>query len=201
MSDEASLDEGQAPAPEATQHDWEKDYKELQAEYTRSQQALKDEQAAWADEQALLARIQEKHPHLIADGEDDLDDEDDDEIEPERAEPKPDPRVDNLVQWQAEQQFERDLTKFIAGRELTDKGRKVIEALTQQGGNNPKALEAAVNEWFEISPVEEEKPKRKAPHVLAGGTTATDVPDFSDMTRDQVDQWMIDRARALEAQT
>jgi hypothetical protein len=55
--------------------DWQKRFTDTQAEYTRSQQALKDAQSVWEDEQALISRIGEKFPHLIAD--DETDDEDD----------------------------------------------------------------------------------------------------------------------------
>ena len=200
MSDEeATLEtEDSAQQQDTQETNWEQRYKDTQAEFTRKSQTL-------TDREALLAHIQENFPDMIAEeATEEAEDEDDlldDEETP--SEPKPDPRVDNLVAWQAEQQFEKDLKGFVGDRELTDKGRKVIQALTLNGGNNAQALKAAVDEWFEIAPpVEEEKPsKKKAPHVLAGGTTATDVPDFSEMTRGEVDQWMIDRARALEAQT
>jgi hypothetical protein len=54
--------------------DWQKRYTDTQAEYTRQQQALKDAESVWEDEQALLSRIGEKYPHLIADEETDEDD-------------------------------------------------------------------------------------------------------------------------------
>jgi hypothetical protein len=48
--------------------DWQKRYTDTQAEYTKNQQALADERKVWEDEQALLARVQEKFPHLLAEG-------------------------------------------------------------------------------------------------------------------------------------
>jgi hypothetical protein len=79
--------------------DWQKRYTDTQAEYTRQQQALKDAESVWEDEQALLARIGEKYPHLIADEEtDDEDDFDDD------SSPSPDVMTKaEFKEWQDEQ--------------------------------------------------------------------------------------------------
>jgi hypothetical protein len=53
MSVEDGIPEtGQAPEP--PQHDWEKDYKELQATYTQSQQRLKELERYESDPQAFI---------------------------------------------------------------------------------------------------------------------------------------------------
>lgn len=70
---------------------------------------LQSEQSVWDDENALLARIAEKYPHLIAEEDEDdipeLEDEDDDPV-------VHDPRVDDLLAWREEQQVARAQEAF-----------------------------------------------------------------------------------------
>lgn len=148
MSVEDGIPEGGQATPEPA-HDWEKDYKALQAEYTRSQQDLK----AWEDEQTAVQRFAEKFPHLMA--QDDEETIQEPEYEPD--EPTRDPRYDEiaptvqqLVAWQADQQYRSDLKEVAGDRELSDKARRTIKSWTAEGGNNRQALESAVNEWFEL---------------------------------------------------
>lgn len=106
----------------------------------------------------------------------------------------------------AAERYERDLTKSVGDRDLSDQGRDWIQFQTMKGGNNPDALKTAVKSWFEFEDglrgdgVAALRKAKKAPHVPSGGRAATEVKDFSQMTRDEIDQWMIERARSIEAQ-
>lgn len=151
MSDEAPQI-ADTPTTPADTTDWRQRYESLQPEYTRTTQALKDAESIWEDEQAALARFAEKFPHLIAA-------EDDDTPEPdyEPDEPVRDPRFDEiaptvqqLVAWQADQQYSRDLSEIVGDRELSEKAKRTIKSWTTEGGNNREALEGAVKEWFEL---------------------------------------------------
>lgn len=186
--------------------DWQKRFTDTQAEYTRSQQALKDAESVWEDEQALLARIQERHPHLIA--EDETEDVDDDDLD---SSDEPDVLTKSEFEaWQAEQQataqakenerqFEADLNKFVGDRELDDKGDAWIKSRTHKG---PEDLQESVNAWFEYidSLSGGTKRKKKTTPPLAGGQTATGVPEYGDMKRDEINDRMVARARELETQ-
>lgn len=147
MSVEDGIPETGQATPEPT-HDWERDYKALQAEYTRSQQDLK----AWEDEQTAVQRFAEKFPHLMA-----QDDEEDTEEPYEPDTPVNDPRVDQhekqiqqFAQWQAEQQYAADLKQVAGDHELSAHAKRTIKSWTAEGGNNRAALEASVKEWLEL---------------------------------------------------
>jgi hypothetical protein len=200
-----SVEDGIPETGQATEapHDWEKDYKALQAEYTRSQQALKDEQAAWDDEQALLARIAEKHPNMIA-----AEEEPEPEIEYDEDE-APLTRAE-FTKWQAEQkaereqqessrQFNADLERFVGERELSPQGQAWINEQARQGKvKGPDDLEKAVQSYFEWEDgLRGPRAKPNAPHVLKGGKAASETPDFSQMSQDQVNEYMAERAKAL----
>jgi hypothetical protein len=149
LSVEDGIPEGGQATPEPA-HDWERDYKALQAEYTRSQQELK----AWEDEPTALQRFAEKYPHLMAPEDDDTPDP---EPDYEQREPMRDPRFDEiaptvqqLVAWRAEEQYARDLNDIAGDRSLSEKAKRTIKSWTTEGGNNRQALEAAVKEWIEF---------------------------------------------------
>lgn len=186
--------------------DWQKRFTDTQAEYTRSQQALKDAESVWEDEQALLARIAEKHPHLLMDEETEPveDDELDSSDEPDVM-TKAEFKAWQEEQTQAEQikaaqhQFETDLQKFVGDRELDDKGDAWIRSQQHKG---PEDLQQAVDAWFEyLDQLGGTKRKKKAPHVLPGGKTATGVPNYDDMSHDDAVAAMVERARSLDTQT
>lgn len=193
MPEEVTHDTVDTTTAAATQAeiDWQKRYADLQPEYTRTTQALKDAESVWDDEQALLARIAEKHPHLLI--EDEPEEEDTYEEQPE---PKPDPRVDNLVAWQAEQQLERDINRFRGDRELSDEGRETVEMMARgnPAGFNAKSLEAAVNRYFQLTtPPDPEKPKPHATHVVANGAAVTDDVDPSELSAADLTKRMVER--------
>lgn len=151
MSDEQGIpEEGQA----AQTHDWERDYKALQAEYTRSQQALKDEQAAWENEQAVLQRMAEKFPHLLTedDEEPEEDYEADDPVAPIRS------KLEQFEAWQQQvetergaERFNRDLKAELGDETVPSKVTDWIKDRTAALGNNPDALKQAVAEYREFA--------------------------------------------------
>lgn len=153
MSVEDGIPETGQAAPET--HDWERDYKALQAEYTRSQQALRDADV-WDDEQAVLARLAEKHPHLMVEDEDDdtefPDVDEDDPVAPLNS------RLDRFEQWQqqvenerGQARFAKDLKTELGDEPLPKKANDWIQNRTAALGNNPKALKQAVEEYREIA--------------------------------------------------
>lgn len=185
-----------APPQETT--DWQKRYEDLQPEYTKKSQIL-------SNQEALLAHISENFPELMAEETPaDEDEYEDYEDTPEPQPAKPDPRIDQFEAWMAEQQYEKDLTRFVGDRELDDEGREIVEAYSRANGHNVQSLEKAVNKWFALAdkfqPAEVDAPKgRKAPvPPPAAGAVATGVPDYSEMTEDQAVQAMTARARALD---
>jgi hypothetical protein len=167
---------------------------------------LRAAEAAWDDEEQAFERVREKFPHWLEtddDSDDDFEDEDATDDQPSLKE------LEELKAWRAQidserasNQYERDLGSLLGDRELSEQGRQVVDALCAQGGNHKKALEQAVENWFAISgeSTPKSKKKQRAPHVVTGGTETTGTPDYSDMTREQIDQAMVDRMRALEAQ-
>ncbi len=186
MTDEAPETPDTPSITEAADTDWQKRYSDLQPEYTRATQALKDEQSVWEDEQAALARLAEKFPHLFEDETDDT--EDDDVFEDEPAAPVQDPRVDFLAAKEAERQFEADFKQFNGDREVTGKGREWIEARSRHIADStgkkwgPDTLKMAVDEYHEhvneitSSHLERVTKSKKAPHTPAGGQPGTQVP-------------------------
>ena len=203
---DATLEEDSAEDTQA-EVDWQKRYTDTQAEYTRNQQALADERRVWEDEQALLARVQEKFPHLLAE-EDDTEDEDgfedeqdDDEIARLRAESK------QLREWQqaveAERRagaFNRDLNDALDGQEVSKEVRDWIYARTIALGDGQKNLKKAVEEFNAIAEGFQPKKKPRAPHVPKTGSAGGGQKDFSQMSQSEINDWMVERARALEAQ-
>lgn len=189
---------------------WQQRYESLQPEYTRTTQALKDAESVWEDEQALLQRIAEKHPHLLAEEEEETED------DPTFEETVDDPRfkeLEALKQWQAQVESERGEARFQADlkTELGDQpvpkaATDWIKARTHALGNNPTALKKAVEEFTSLSEelgtahLERVKQSKRAPHVPAGGSTPTGVPDFSQMTEKQALDWQVERARGITAQ-
>lgn len=179
--------------------DWRKRYEDLQPEYTKKSQIL-------SNQEALLAHISENFPELVAEETPDEEYEDFDE-DPEPQPAKPDPRIDQFEAWMAEQQYEKDLQRFVGDRELDDEGREIVEAYSRANGHTVQSLEKAVNKWFALAekfqPAQVDTPKgRKAPvPPPAAGAVATGVPDYSEMTREQAIEAMTARARALDSQT
>ena len=150
MPEELPTQEGGAPEVPQPDVDWQKRYTDTHAEYNRLNETFRRFES---DPSAVIEFIQAKHPDLLAAEEEDTPEE---EYEPDVA-PVHDPRVDQHEQeiqqfraWQAEQVYAADLKAVAGDRELSDKAKRTIKSWTAEGGNNRAALEAAVNEWFEL---------------------------------------------------
>lgn len=186
--------------------DWQKRYTDTQSEFTKKSQALKDAESVWEDEQALLARIQDKFPHLIAEEEEEtVEPDDSSEYEPEpeyMTKAEYDKREEEKQAAQAardaQAQFEQDYKKFIGDRELDQYGDAALRAGSYKG---PEELEQAITAYFEhMDSLGGSKRKRKTTASPQGGQAATGVPNYEDMTSDQINQAMVERARALDTQ-
>lgn len=172
MSVEDGIPETGQATPDSTPHDWERDYKALQAEYTRAQQDAK----GWEDEQTAIQRFAEKFPHLMAP------DDEEEAPEPEyelNDTPPRDPRFDELAPtvkqlqaWQAEQVYDADLKAVAGDRELSPMAKKTIKHLTAEGGNNRQALEKAVKDWIEYEDGMKPAERKPAPTPAPAGKAA-----------------------------
>lgn len=198
---------GNSPDPTDPVVDWEQRFKDTQAAYTKSQQELATERAAWEDEQALLTRLAEKHPHLLID-------EEEPETDPEP--PTADPQIAQLTKqqqefqaWQqqveadrAQERFTKDLAAEAGDREIAAEARDWIYQRTIAGGNNRDALTNATKAWFEFedrlrTPPEPKRPR--VPHVPTGGGPAGGGKDTADMTRQELSRYMLERIQAETA--
>jgi FtsZ-binding cell division protein ZapB len=155
MPEPEAPDTPDTPTPAADTTDWRTRYENLQPEYTRATQALKDAESVWEDEQAVLGRLQERYPHLF---EADEDEEtppppgEDDPVAPIRSE------LDEVKQWKAqveseraEARFARDLATELGDDKVPEKATDWIKDRTAALGNNPKALKQAVEEYRAIA--------------------------------------------------
>lgn len=196
----------------AAETNYEQRFKDTQAAFTKSQQALKDMESVWEDEDALVARIAEKFPHLVTEPEADTDDSSD--FVPGMAPPEePDPRLEALDKRaaaleaaEAERQYQADLNKLLGDREVDQTGRKFIRAACALGGDNYKALESAVSEFLglvgESSGSGSAPKKNRAPAVIPNGQAVLgDVPDYDNMSQSERWDAMAARARALNNQS
>lgn len=194
----------------AAETNYEQRFKDTQAAFTKSQQALKDMESVWEDEDALVARIAEKFPHLVTEPEADTDDNSD--FVPGMAPPEePDPRLEALDKRaaaleaaEAERQYQADLNKLLGDREVDQTGRKFIRAACALGGDNYKALESAVSEFLELvgESSGSASKKNKAPAVIPNGQAVLgDVPDYDSMSQSERWDAMTARARALNNQS
>lgn len=172
--------------------------KELKSELQRLKR-LEEDENAW------LEHGREKFPDQFA--------ADDESPEDEFLEDDDEPEVMTKAEfkaWQAEQeaarlaeanqqQFAADLDRFVGDRELSEYGNGWIHNQTYDG---PEDLEKAVNSWFDYEDeLRGSKPRnKKAAHVVTGGKAVTGTVDYSEMTRDQINEHMVARARALDTQ-
>jgi hypothetical protein len=163
-------------APEVTQPtvDWQKRYTDTHAEFNRLNEQFRRFES---DPDAVVEFIREKHPDLIAAEVEDTPEEPDYEPNGPVQDPRFDtlePTVQQLVTWQAEQQYKADLKEVAGDRSLSDRAKRTIKSWTAEGGNTRQALEAAVKEWFET---EEELrgPQRKPAPTPPSPGKATEV--------------------------
>ena len=194
----------------AAVENYEQRFKDNQAAFTKAQQALKEEQSLWEDEDAVLARLGEKFPHLLVDEDDgSVSDDDDGFVPAEKDPPLHDPRVDEidprlrvLEEAEAERRYRADRDSLIGDREIPESGLKFIRAMTAQGGDNKKALESAVNEWFSLFPEDTTQKSKRAPHIPGGGQSTVEAPpDYDSMSLHERHAAMAARAQAMLNQT
>jgi hypothetical protein len=173
--------------------------------------ALEHERAERREAKEFVRRIREEEDarteflkELGYEVESDVEEADDDEPEDEPdvylTREEYEAEKQERLERESQKQFETDLRGFVGDRELDERGAAWILSKTYKG---PEDLEAGVNAWFDwLDSVRGETPKKKqrAPHVVTGGQPVTGTPDYSDMTRDQINEAMFDRARALEGQ-
>lgn len=211
MTDE-QLPGEETGADEATSEsaiDWEQRYKDTHSNWNQLNERMSRFEK---DPSALIEFIQEKHPDLLA--EDDEEPDTEDLYEPDEDD-APMTRAE-FKQWQAEQKqqtaqlkgqelFEADLKGFAGDRELSKWADQSIRFRASQGEFNgaqgPEKLKAAVDEWFAEQEALAPKPRPRAPHVPSAGQAATDVPNWDDMTPGEINRYLVERVRAEEAQT
>lgn len=176
-----SVEDGIPEQGQATQpHDWEKDYKALQAEYTRSQQALKDHEGVWEDEQALRDRLVERG-FIVEDPEEDTpepDYDEDDPVAPIRSE------MEQFKTWRAqidqergEAQFARDLKDELGENKIPENAHAWIKDRTASLGNNRKALKQAVEEFIGLADEVRGPTRRDAPTPPPAGKAGEADPN------------------------
>lgn len=139
--------------------DWQKRYSDLQPEYTRATQALKEEQALWDDEAAAIARFQEKFPHLIAEPDEpendpDLYEEDEDPharklTELEKRQQAHDEYITRQLQKEDRETFNSDLSEEAGDRTLSRQAKDWIWNETVGAGGGRGNLKKAVAAWVE----------------------------------------------------
>jgi hypothetical protein len=204
MSVEDGIPEpGQAAPAAPPAHDWEKDYKELQATYTQSQQRLKDLERYEADPQAYLELGRQQGWIEIE--------------EPAAAEPEPgvDPRVAQLEQQNAElmtwreqveadrqaqrvaegeQQFQSDLDGWAKqeGLQLSKWDRMAILQQTLAAEEpGPDAAKAAFDAFAEDA--RSNQPRPRVPTPPSGGQPNTGTPNWNEMSEAAQAEHMAER--------
>jgi hypothetical protein len=196
-------DQGQAaPAPPA--HDWEKDYKELQATYTQSQQRLKDLERYEQDPQAYY-ELGAKHGVQF----------EFEEPAQEMPEPGVDPRVAQLEQqiaeqqaWreqveadrqaqrvaEGEQQFQADLDGWATqeGLQLSKWDRMaILQATLAAEEPGPDAAKAAFDAFAEDARSNQARPRVPTPPT--GGQPNTGTPKWGEMSEGEIAEYMAQR--------
>lgn len=157
------------------------------------------------DPEALMEFIRERHPNMVAE-------EPDPDPEPEyEPEPGDDPRIQQLLaqnqqltEWQAQverdrafNRFNEDLSNVAGEREISPQAREWIFHKTVETGDNKQALAKAAQAWFEFedslrAPAEPVS-KPRVPTPPAAGKTATGTKPFSEMTRQERDDYAYER--------
>lgn len=198
-----------ADSPEV---DWRKRYEDLQPDYTRKSQRLSEvERLLQGEDEDTFRTLMSQYGYEVADdGTIEPDTDDTPDLEPYDEAPVADPRVDQLLEFQSrieqamgQQRFTEDLNKTLSGREVDEIGQEWIRNRTAATGDNPAALEKAVNAWFEReekvleAALQAHKKSKRAPHVPAAGKAATQVLDLDDTAQRQ--QHMFQRFADLSA--
>ena len=135
----------------------------------------------------------------------DTDEEDEDYGEDDQGR---DPRVDSLLEWQRQQQaekeaerFNQDFKEFVGDRELSERAERAIRLEAGAGRMSPKDLKEAIDGWvayedqLRAEARDGYRQSKKAAHVSRSGKAATSTPNWSEMSRDQQAEAMADRLR------
>lgn len=188
MDDEQLPGETGADEPNESTVDWERRYKDTHSSWnTLNEQMRRFE----SDPNALIEFIQEKHPDLLADEDEEPDTfEEDDFEDPRDAEiAQLKQQLGQVTNWQqdveaerGERRFNNDLKKAWGDEDIDPDVRTMIKSRTAELGNNPDALKKAVEEWRTLERklkgehIDQVTRSKKAPHVSAGGQAGTQVP-------------------------
>lgn len=150
MSDELPVTDGAVDNPNPV--DYEKRWKDTHANWN----SLNEQMTRFkSDPNALIEFIQETHPDLLAE-EDEEEDTDFSVVDDEDPVAPLNSRLDKFEQWQQQQiakegqaLFAQDLKEVAGERTVSRQGRDWIELQVSRGSNNRAALEKATKEWFE----------------------------------------------------
>lgn len=204
MPDELPGEEtGAVETPAET--NWEQRYKDTHANWnTLNERMTRFEK----DPAAVLEFLQEKHPDLLV--------EDEEEDTEEYVDPSEDEQPLTRAEWkawQAEQdqaaktranqdQFENDFKTFVGDRKLSKQGDAFVRYAATKGDiKGPDDLKKHVEDWFEYEASLNPKPKPRVPHVPTSGQAATQVPNWDEMTPGEINRYLVERVQAESAQT
>jgi hypothetical protein len=181
---------GETGADEATSTtDWEQRYKDTHTSWNELNERFSRFEK---DPNALIEFIQEKHPDLLAEEDEETETfEEDDAFEDPRDQQiaQLEQRLQRLEPWQqdveqerGERRFASDLKKEWGDEPIDPDIQSWIKDRTFVLGHNSEALKKAVGEWRALERklkgehIDEVTKSKKAPHVTAGGKAGTQVP-------------------------
>jgi hypothetical protein len=209
---------GQA-TQEAPQHDWEKDYKELQATYTQSQQRLKELERYEQDPNAFIelgktkgwVEIEEAQQAAATPQQgDETQQQYLQRLEAaERRLAEHDARIAAENAAAGEELFHQDLDTWAEaeGVKLSKADHNAIFGLLMKAPDPTQ--ESAARQIFEAhvadkkaereaieKEIRESMRRPRAPHVPTSGATETGVVDYDNMSRAEIDAAMAEQVRA-----
>jgi hypothetical protein len=207
MPEELPVQEDGAPEASESTTDWEQRYKDTHANWNSLNERFSRFEK---DPNAVLEFLQEKHPDLLVD-----DDEEEDTYEEEDLDEDEQPLTRaEWKQWQAEQaqqsraqaaqnKFETDFKQFVGDRELSPQGDAFVRYAATKGDiKGPDDLKKTINDWFAYEDgLRPAKAKPRVPHVPTSGQAATQVPNWGEMTPGEINRYLAERVAGHQAQT
>jgi len=203
MDDEQlPVEDGAVDSPDPV--DYEKRYKDTHANWNQ----LNEQMTRFkSDPNAILEFIQETHPELLADPDEEEDPQYEYEEPDEEDRPLTKAEFDaykrEIAQAQiaqtSQQKYETDLQTFVNGRELDEFGERAIRATP--GVTTPEQLKKVVDDWFAREEARTTTAKPRVPHAVTTGPAATQVPDWNSMSQGDINKYMAERVRSQETQT
>lgn len=204
--------------------DWQKRYSDLQPEFTRATQRVSELERYESDEQAFL-ELARKHGYELTEAEEEAlaggGLQEAGGVDPnltavlQRLDAIDQRVTQNEGRWEqtdvqrGRQQFDADLDGWAkeSDVELDDYDRAAILQKTLDADQpGPEAAKAAFDQFAEHVKTREQRTidkhiegKRRAPRPGVGGQTGTEVRDPADMSRQELNQWMTERAAQLDA--